>query len=156
MRNVIAIDYGTKRHGIAACDPLGISVRPLPFVPAEPRSKALQAILGVISDRGARLVLVGLPLNMDGSEGPAARSVRGFAADLKDKLPPGVAIEFWDERLTTDDAEKTLLERGLSHRERKQVIDSISAAILLKSWLDESAGPAANEDDNARRLPPLE
>jgi putative pre-16S rRNA nuclease len=137
MIKALAIDYGTKRHGVAGCDPLGISVKPLAFVPAEPQAEALAALGAVIAERQAEIVVLGLPLNMDGSEGPAVAAVREFAERLQQALPPGVRIEFWDERLTTDEAEKRLLEKGLNHKERKQVIDSLSAAILLKSWLDE-------------------
>ncbi len=137
MLRAIAIDYRTKRHGVAGCDPLGISVKPLPFVPAEPHSEALSSLAEVAADREADVVVLGLPINMDGSEGPAAAAVREFGEQLSAALHEGVEIVFWDERLTTHEAEKRLLERGLSHNERKQVIDSLSAAILLKSWLDE-------------------
>ncbi|MHC4917533.1 MAG: Holliday junction resolvase RuvX, partial [Planctomycetota bacterium] len=75
-----------------------------------------------------------------GTEGPAAAAVREFGARLAEALPAGAEVVYWDESLTTDDAEKRLLAKGLSHRERKQVIDSLSAAILLKSWLDEQQG----------------
>jgi putative Holliday junction resolvase len=142
----MAVDYGTKRHGVAGCDPLGISVRPLPFVPAEPEAEALAKIAATASEREAEVVVLGLPLNMDETEGPAAKSVRAFGRKLRAALPEGVRIEFWDERLTTDDAEKRLIEKGLSHRERKQVIDSLSAAILLKSWLDARGGQATADD----------
>jgi len=137
MPRAVSIDFGTRRHGVAVCDPLGISVKPMPFVPAEPHAEALRRLAAVVAEREAEIVVLGLPLNMDGSEGPAAAAVRAFAGKLSASLPAGVDLVFWDERLTTDDAEKRLLEKGLSHRERKQVIDSLSAAILLKSWLDE-------------------
>jgi putative Holliday junction resolvase len=139
MPAALALDPGTKRIGVAGCDPLGISVKPLPFVPARPEDEALRALAAVVAERGAQVVVLGLPVNMDGTEGPAARSAREFGARLAGALPAGIRFVFWNEQLTTDEAEKRLLERGLSHRERKQVIDSLSAAILLKSWLDEGA-----------------
>jgi putative Holliday junction resolvase len=133
----LALDPGSKRIGVAACDPLGISVKPLPFIPAEPEDQALAAIAKLVAEREARTIVIGLPINMDGTEGPAAKSAREFAERLRAALSsPGPEIVLWDESLTTDEAEKRLLARGLSHRERKQVIDSLSAAILLKSWLD--------------------
>lgn len=132
----LALDPGTKRIGVAACDPLGISVKPLPFVPARPGAEALAKIAALVAERGADVVVVGLPVNMDGTEGPAAEAAREFGARVSAALGPDVKIEFWDESLSTDEAEKKLLDRGLSHRERKQVIDSLAAAILLKSWLD--------------------
>jgi putative Holliday junction resolvase len=135
------VDYGTRRHGVAGCDPLGISVTPLPFVRAESEDQAVAALAATVAERGAQVVILGLPLNMNGSEGPAAAAVRAFGARLSAALPAGAELVFWDERLTTDDAEKRLLKKGLSHRERKQVIDSLSAAILLKSWLDEQGTP---------------
>ena len=137
---MIALDPGEKRIGVAACDPLGISVKPLPFIPAEPEAEALSAIAAVVADRQAQTIVIGLPINMDGTEGPAAKKAREFAERLRAALAalPASAPEIvlWDESLTTDEAEKKLLDRGLSHRERKQVIDSLAAAILLKSWLD--------------------
>ena len=144
MKTALALDPGSKRIGVAACDPLGISVKPLPFIPAEPEAAAFAAIAALVAEREARTIVIGLPINMDGTEGPAAKKSRDFAERLKAALgpakPAGEAgapeVVLWDETLTTDEAEKKLLERGLSHRERKQVIDSLSAAILLKSWLD--------------------
>jgi putative Holliday junction resolvase len=147
MLRAIAVDYGTKRIGVAGCDPLGISVKPLPFVPARPEEAALAALANVLREREAEVVVLGLPLNMDDTEGPAAKAVRGFGERLAAALPAGVEIAYWDERLTTDDAEKRLIEKGLSHRERKQVIDSLSAAILLKSWLDARVGGSAAASD---------
>ena len=133
----LALDPGSKRIGVAACDPLGISVKPLPFIPAQPEAEALRLIAALVAEREAGTIVIGLPVNMDGTEGPAAKSAREFAERLRAALgSPGPEIALWDESLTTDEAEKRLLARGLSHRERKQVIDSLSAAILLKSWLD--------------------
>ena len=137
MPSALALDPGTKRIGVAASDPLGISIKPLAFIPAQPEDEALKKIAAVVAEREAETIVVGLPINMDGTEGPAAKSAREFAERLRAALPsPAPEIVLWDESLTTDEAEKKLLERGLSHRERKQVIDSLSAAILLKSWLD--------------------
>jgi putative Holliday junction resolvase len=137
MPGTLALDPGTKRIGVAASDPLGISVKPLPFIPAKPEDAALRKIAAVVAEREAHTIVIGLPINMDGTEGPAARSAREFADKLRAALPsPAPEIVLWDESLTTDEAEKRLMERGLSHRERKQLIDSLSAAILLKSWLD--------------------
>ena len=114
----------------------------------QPEDAALRRIAELVAEREAEVVVLGLPLNMDGSEGPAAAAARAFGGKLEARLPPAVRVEFCDERLTTDDAEKRLLEKGLSHRERKEVIDSLSAAILLKSWLDEHAGGADAHDPN--------
>jgi len=153
MPRALALDPGTRRIGVAGCDPLGISVTPLPFIPAEPEPEALKMIAAIAREREAEVVVVGLPVNMDGSEGPAARAAREFGERLGRALPDA-DIVFWDESLTTDEAEKRLIRKGLSHRQRKQLIDSLSAAILLKSWLD--ARPEAARDDEAPPLPPLE
>ncbi len=135
MPRALALDPGTKRIGVAASDPLGIAVRPLPFIPAQPESEALARVAELAAEREAEVIVIGLPINMDGSEGPAAEAAREFGGKVEAALP-GVQVVYFDESLTTDEAEKHLLEKGLSHRERKQVIDSLSAAILLKSWLD--------------------
>ena len=137
MSSTLALDPGAKRIGVAASDPLGISVKPLPFIPAKPEDEALRKIAAVVAERQADTVVIGLPINMDGTEGPAAKQAREFADKLRTALPsPAPEIVLWDESLTTDEAEKRLMERGLSHRERKQLIDSLAAAILLKAWLD--------------------
>ena len=154
MPRAIALDPGTRRIGVAAGDPLGITARPLPFIATEPEEEALRRIAEVAAEREAETVVVGLPLNMDGSEGPAAEGARAFGEKVRAALP-GVEVILWDERLTTDDAERHLIEKGLSHRERKRVIDSLSAAMLLKSWLDEQKREAP-ADESPPPLPPLE
>ncbi len=139
MPNAIALDPGTKRIGVAASDPLGIAVKPLRFIPAKPEAEALAKIAAVAAERRAEVIVIGLAVNMDGTEGPAAEAARAFGERIKAALPDA-EIVYWDESLTTDEAEKRLFKKGLSHRERKQVIDSLSAAILLKSWLDANPG----------------
>lgn len=139
MPRAIALDPGTKRIGVAASDPLGIAVKPLSFIPAKPEAEALAKIAELAAERGAEVIVIGLPINMDGTEGPAAEAARAFGEKVKAAVP-GAETAYWDESLTTDEAEKRLFAKGLSHRERKQVIDSLSAAILLKSWLDSNPG----------------
>lgn len=156
MPRAIALDHGTKRIGVAACDPLGVSVKPLPFVPASPEAEALRHIADLAAEREADVIIIGLPVNMDGSEGPAAAAARAFGDRLREALPAATRIVFWDERLTTEEAENKLLARGLSHRERKQLIDSLSAAVLLKSWLDESPSGTEGPGHEPPPLPPLE
>lgn len=149
MNSCIALDPGEKRIGVAVSDPLGISVRPLPFIPAVPEDAALAAIAALVTERGAGTIVVGLPINMDGTEGPAAKKARDFAERVRSVLGASAPeIVMWDESLTSHEAEQKLFEKKLPLRERKQLIDSLAAAILLKAWLDarsDTSAPGARD-----------
>lgn len=129
-----ALDYGRARIGVAVADELGILAHPRPFVSAKPPAKALRLIASQLKAEGVTLVLVGLPRNMDGSEGLSARRARKFAEEIGQacELP----VELVDERLTTVSAQGLLREAGRSARDSKSKIDSASAAVMLQSWLD--------------------
>jgi putative Holliday junction resolvase len=134
---ILAIDYGRARHGLAVSDALGLASHPLPALQRTGEAADLQALRAVLAEREVQRVIVGLPLNMDGSEGPMAREVRAFAAVLAEavKLP----VELEDERLTTDEAEQFLREAGLRPSERKRLRDSVAAAVILRGVLEREA-----------------
>jgi len=130
---VLALDYGTRRVGVAVSDPLGISAQAHSVLDgADP------GLMGNISrlaaELGAERIVVGLPLSLDGSEGPAAAAVRRFAAEVG--AATGLPIELLDERFTTVSADRVLVEAGLSERRRRGVRDRVAAAVLLQSYLD--------------------
>ena len=131
---VLAIDHGTKRMGIAVSDPSGMIALPLEFIPAEPFNGFLARLKTLLQEKEVELILVGMPRNMDGSYGPAAAKVQEFLAVLKETI--AIPIKTWDERLTSTQANRMLLQTDMRRKERKQKVDQAAAAILLQSFLD--------------------
>src|SRR5947208_6169405 len=131
---ILAIDHGTKRMRIALSDELGMIAQPLKFIEAEPFAKFLDRVKEILREKQVELILVGMPRNMDGSYGSAALKVQEFVAVLKDAI--AIPITVWDERLTSAQANRFLLEGNVRRAERKQKVDKTAAAILLQSYLD--------------------
>jgi len=114
---ILGIDYGRRRIGLAVSDPLEIAAHGLPTLEVRDVEGALEAIARLVSERGVERVVVGLPLNMDGSSGPQAHRVRGFVKLLKRRLP-GVPVETVDERLSSAEAHRALSRRTALSRRR--------------------------------------
>jgi putative Holliday junction resolvase len=134
-RGALAIDHGTKRTGFAAADPLRISLNALePFHGPGDAPALLEHVARLFGERDIGTFVVGLPYNMDGSEGPRAAEVRAFAERLRARFP-GVAIVFVDERLSTKEAEELLRESGLHGLKAKALRDSFSALVVLRDWV---------------------
>ncbi len=131
---MLALDFGAARIGVAVSDELGLMAHPRPYISARPRSMALRLIDKCVRLEGIGRVMVGLPRNMNGSEGLSARHARQFAKELSDHL--GLPVELVDERWSTVEARARLDEAGRNERESKTRIDSASAAVLLQSVLD--------------------
>ncbi len=131
---ILAIDHGTKRMGIAISDELKMIAQPLEFIAAEPFHQFLDRLREILREKEVVLILVGLPRNMDGSYGPAADKVREFVAVLKDAV--AVPIQAWDERLTSVQANRFLVQAAVRRDKRKEKVDKTAAAILLQSYLD--------------------
>ena len=131
---VLAIDHGTKRMGIALSDETATIAQPLEFIPAEPFTDFLTRLKQLIIDKQVDQILVGMPRNMDGSYGPAALKVQEFVAVLKETT--AVPIKTWDERLTSAQANRMLIQADVRRDKRKQRVDAAAAAILLQSYLD--------------------
>ena len=131
---ILALDHGTKRIGVAVSDELKMIATPLEFIPAEPFAYVVARLKELIREKDVELILLGMPRNMDGSYGPAALKVQEFAAVLKDKI--AIPIQLWDERLTSAQAQRFLIEGKVRRDERKQKVDKTAAAILLQSYLD--------------------
>src|SRR5947209_16231279 len=104
---VMALDYGTRRTGVAVCDELEITVRPVETIRGQNRQEALERAAALSQELGATQIVIGLPLNMDGTEGPAGKRTREFA-DMLGKMIE-IPIELYDERLTSHEAEQTML-----------------------------------------------
>ncbi len=134
---VLALDHGTKRIGVALSDETATLAQPLEFIPAQPPAKALDRIKEIIKQRQVGEILVGMPRNMNGTYGPAAESARQFAETLTQTL--GIPVKTWDERLTSVQANRFLIQAGMRRQQRKTKADQSAAAILLQSYLDAAA-----------------
>ncbi len=131
----IALDIGTVRIGIATSDPMGIIASGYEtFVRTKDYEADLKNIARLAEEKQADTFVLGLPLNMDGSEGEKVREIRAFADDLRKYTDK--KIVFQDERLSTVSAEKALIESGMRREKRKKVVDKVAATIILQSYLD--------------------
>jgi putative Holliday junction resolvase len=131
---ILALDYGSKRIGLALSDPTGTLARPLPFVHAKADAPLAREIAALAKKEEAHLILLGLPRNMDGSIGEAAAQVQAFAALLGQATP--IRIQLIDERLSTVQASRQLQEAGRNTRQQRGKIDSEAACVLLQGYLD--------------------
>jgi len=131
---ILALDHGTKRIGVAISDEMKMIAQPIEYIPAEPFAEFLARLKNLLHEKEVELVLVGLPRNMDGSYGPAALKVQEFVAVLKGAI--ATPVKTWDERLTTAQANRFLLQGNVSRKDRKEKVDKLAAAILLQSYLD--------------------
>ncbi|QSB16947.1 Holliday junction resolvase RuvX [Natronosporangium hydrolyticum] len=137
----LGVDVGDVRIGVAICDPSGLVATPLTTVmrdrdAAEDAIPADMSELGrLVAEHGTVEIVVGLPVTLAGSEGPAAAQVRRYAQRLAQLLDP-VPVTLADERMSTMVATRRLSERGIRGRRRRQVIDQAAAAEILQGWLD--------------------
>jgi putative holliday junction resolvase len=131
---ILAIDYGTVRMGLAISDDLGMIAQPLDFIPAEPLDEFITKLKTILTEKQVGEILVGMPRNMDGTYGPSAERVRAFIATLKETI--ATPIRTWDERLTSAQANRLLIQADMRRDKRKQRVDGAAAAILLQSFLD--------------------
>lgn len=134
MTRYLGLDLGRATIGLALADDVLHSARPLETVRRSTEAADLAALRRVVEDYEVSSVVLGLPLNMDGTEGPSARLARGFAAKVEAALR--LPVQLFDERLSTFEAEARLRARGVSARDQKAVIDAEAAAIILQDWLD--------------------
>ena len=131
---ILAIDHGTRRMGIAISDELKIIALPLEYILAEPFGPFLERLKHLIKEKEVELILIGMPRNMDGTYGPAAQKVKDFIAKISE--PVGVPIKTWDERLTSAQANRYLIQAETRRDKRREKVDQTAAAILLQSYLD--------------------
>jgi putative Holliday junction resolvase len=131
---ILALDLGRKRIGLALSDPLGISAQGLDTLQRSTIREDIAALDAIAREHQVQLVLLGHPLNMRGDEGRQAMYTRDFAQRLTERT--GLAVRFWDERLTTKEAERVLKQSGISIEKRAKAIDRLAAVILLASFLD--------------------
>jgi len=138
MSRILALDLGEKRIGVAVSDGLNITAQAVGAIERKGIKSDIRKIGDLIKEYGATKVIVGLPFNMDGTKGKSAKLAIDFANTLKEKL--GVVIEMVDERLTTRQGERMLIEADVSRKKRKKNIDKIAAQLILQSYLDSNKG----------------
>src|SRR6516165_9812342 len=131
---ILALDHGTKRIGVAVSDETKTIAQPLEYIPAEPFVDFLSRLKKLLVEKEIDLVLIGMPRNMDGTYGPAAQKVQAFVAVLRGAIT--VPIKMWDERLTSSQANRILIQGKARRDQRKEKVDKMAAAILLQSYLD--------------------
>jgi putative holliday junction resolvase len=136
----LAVAPGTVRVGLAVSDSEATIASPHGVI--ESRGAA-ESIAKTARELGVEIVVVGLPLNMDGSEGPSAQAARALAEQI---AAYGVAVEFLDERLTSMTAERVLIESGLRRRKRREVVDAVAATVLLEAYLARKRSQAARSE----------
>lgn len=131
---IVGVDFGTRRIGVAVSDDDGRGAYPLATIDRHSLKRDLGQLANLLAPRKPERLVVGLPLSMDGSEGPMARAARRFANRLADHLQ--LPVELFDERLTSFEARLRLAELGRAKRSR---IDAVAAAVILEGWLEANA-----------------
>ncbi|OGG51228.1 MAG: hypothetical protein A3F84_17910 [Candidatus Handelsmanbacteria bacterium RIFCSPLOWO2_12_FULL_64_10] len=134
MKRVLAVDYGRRRVGLAVSDPLGITAQGLETVAVRSLKAAAAEVARVAEEVEAGEVVVGLPLNMDGSAGEMAAEAGAFAAEVERRT--GLPVRRWDERLTSVAAGRAMREMGVRTKGRKGEVDRASAVLILQGYLD--------------------
>ena len=135
MKRLLAIDLGRARSGLAISDELGLLAHPLETVESGNTNEVMQRIRVLVREKNIARVVVGLPRNMDGSLGNAAKAALAFAEKLRAQVSCPVVT--WDERLTTVVANQTLHEAGRATRDMRRCIDQVAAQIILQGYLDQ-------------------
>ena len=140
---VCAIDYGDARTGLAISDPTGLLAGHTEVVEAYRPEVAAEKIGAVAREYGVGKLVLGHPLNMDGTRGPRAEKAEAFAELLRDVT--GLPVALWDERRTTIDAHQILRANGKNGRKRKKIVDAVAAALILEGYLAWERGQASGE-----------
>lgn len=131
---ILGIDYGDKNIGLAVSDQMMATAQPIKSYKLRNKDEDTRFFRNLASKFNITKIVIGLPLRMDGSEGSRVKKTKKFAGWLKKTLK--IPIVYWDERLTTKQASQIMREGGLSHKKKKELVDQISAVIILSSYLD--------------------
>ncbi len=133
---VLGLDVGSKTIGVAITDEVGIAAHPLRVIARKGTDTDVSTIQTLVAEHDIRQIVIGMPYELSGKVGHRAKRVQQFANALQEKLGGGVELHEQDERFTTAEAERVLLDADLSRQKRKQVIDQQAAALILQAWLD--------------------
>ncbi len=131
---ILAVDYGDVRTGLAVCDRTETLASPVGIIEEKSMAKTAEKIVYASREYDVRMVVIGLPVNMDGTEGPRAKKSRKLGDMLVNLLD--IPVEYWDERNTTISAETLLSDSGVYGKKRKEVLDAVAAAVLLESFME--------------------
>ncbi len=131
MHKIMALDIGTKRIGIALSDYLQILSNPHSYISRQPEQQAVNEIIKIAKENNVEKIVVGVPFNMDGTEGAQAQDCKNFASNFSD-----YEIIYEDERLTSDSAEENLRAKKIDFRKDKGLVDIESACIILQQYLE--------------------
>jgi putative Holliday junction resolvase len=133
VKRLLGLDIGSVRIGVALSDPLRITAQPLEVIDRR-RQEPLQRIADLVQTHEVERIVVGKPLTLSGESGLAVQAVDAFVSELAPRVE--VPIESWDERLSTAQAERAMIEGGARRARRKEAIDKVAAALILQSYLD--------------------
>lgn len=145
---IMGLDFGDKTIGVAISDALGLTAQGKGIIKRQNLTEDLQSLKEYIKDFDVTKIVVGLPKNMNGSLGIRAEKTIQFVNYLKKRVE--LPIKLWDERLSTVEAERLLIEADMSRARRKRVIDKMAAAIILQGYLDAETNIKDRSDDNVR------
>ena len=134
MPRILGLDPGTRRVGVALSDPTLMLATPHAVFDAEPRARLAESLRRLCREMQVDRIVVGLPLRMDGGEGPAAQTARAFAEWVQETVE--LPVDLWDERLSTVTAQQVLIEGGTRREKRREVVDKLAAQIMLQHYLD--------------------
>ncbi len=140
---ILALDLGDARVGLALSDPLGVTAQPLGALRRVGPRQDVARLRALVEEHRVTRVVVGHPLLLSGGAGERARGAEDLAATLREALG-GIPVELWDERLTTVEAERLMLQGDVRRRRRREVVDSLAAALILQSWME--AHPRGGQD----------
>ena len=132
---ILGIDYGSVRIGLALSDPLGLIAQPLAVLRRKNDRLLVEELVKLVQEKDVKSIVCGLPRHMSGEQGQEAERVLAFSELLQQALPE-VEVASWDERLTTVQSERVLIDSGMTRQKRKQHIDKVAATIILQNYLD--------------------
>lgn len=131
---ILALDVGRRRIGVAVSDGLGLTAQAATVIDNTSEEHVFSAVQSLVEQYEASLIVIGLPRRTDGTLGPEAENVRAVGQKLAGVI--GIPVEYWDERFSTAEAERMLIEAGLRRSRRRQVVDQVAASIILQGYLD--------------------
>ena len=131
---ILGVDFGEKRIGLALSDQLGLTAQGLETLMNKGKKQVLEEFSRICRNQGVGEIVVGLPINMNGSLGPKAKEVLGWVPELESAV--GIPVKTWDERLTSREAQRLMIEEGLSRKKQKKNSDRLAAMLVLQGYLE--------------------